>query len=397
MSVRWTIVSPESPPACGGVGDYSWNLAHDLAAQGDVVGLWVYQPQAQPAPVSPGVTLYSGQPGLGLRHWFQQWRVFRPDIVLIQYVPHGYGCKAMNLGFCRALLRRRRNFQFWTMFHEVAYPLEAGQAWRHAALAHANRAMARWMARSSRQIFVSIPAWIPLLESCLGYSFNSSDAPDRLPAPVWLPVPANTPEQISVSESSAVRSSLGLTPETLICGHFGTYGAHIAPLLSPVIIDLAEKFASLHFMFMGQGSDHWARGFLAGHPRLSSRVHAAGCLAPSSLAAHISACNLLLQPYPDGVSCRRGSIMAGLALGRAIVTNTGPLSEPLWTGGMVALAPQPSEIFSLAARLLADPLARQTLGEQARQYYQRHFSRACLVRTLTGMAHRPQSVAPVTA
>ncbi len=398
MPLRWAIITPEAPPVCGGVGDYAWNLAHDLAAQGDVVGLWVYQSRPLPVSAHPGITLYSGPPGRRLRKWLSQWHDFQPQIVLIQYTPHGYGWKAMNFDFCRALLLQRQQFDIWTMFHEVAYPLEKGQSWRHVLLAHANRKMAGWVARSSRRIFVSIPAWIPLLESCLGHSFNSSFPASQYPHPLWLPVPSNIPEQVPLSEPARVRSKLGISPETLICGHFGTYGAHIAPLLPAGIIRVAEKVPYAHFLFMGQGSDDWLRGFLAAHPQLSSRLHATGRLESSLLAAHISACDLLLQPYPDGVTCRRGSIMAGMALGCAIVTNTGPLSEPLWTHSMVALASGPEEIPVLAAQLLADPLARQSLGHQARLYYQQHFSRACLVRTLTGMSqNRPQSVASVIA
>lgn len=288
----------------------------------------------------------------------------------------------MNLDFCRTMLRQRLHFAIWTMFHEVAFPRVAGQLWRHALLARANRVMANWMARASRRVFVSIPAWVPLLESCLGQSFSSTSSTWQAP-PLWLPVPANIPEQVSASERVRIRSRLGLSPETLFCGHFGTYGAHIAPLLPAVIKNLAEKFPQVHFLFMGQGSDAWLQAFLANHPQLAYRTHASGRLEPSLLAAYISACDLMLQPYPDGVSCRRGSIMAGLALGRAIITNSGPLSEPLWASGMVALAPRPEDMPALAPHLLADPQARQSLGDQAQQYYQRHFSRACLVRTLT--------------
>ena len=51
---------------------------------------------------------------------------------------------------------------------------------------------------------------------------------------------------------------------------------------------------------------------------------------PQALADHIGACDLLIQPYPDGISSRRTSAMAGLALGIPVITTTGSLTESLW-------------------------------------------------------------------
>ena len=50
MSVRWHIVTPELPPDCGGVGDYSAQVAEALARNGDRVS--VYYP-AGPIPWKP--------------------------------------------------------------------------------------------------------------------------------------------------------------------------------------------------------------------------------------------------------------------------------------------------------------------------------------------------------
>ena len=47
--------------------------------------------------------------------------------LLVQYVPHMYGMKAMNLPFCWWLWRRK-NLRPWVMFHEVAYPWPLGTA-----------------------------------------------------------------------------------------------------------------------------------------------------------------------------------------------------------------------------------------------------------------------------
>ena len=52
------------------------------------------------------------------------------------------------------------------------------------------------------------------------------------------------------------------------------------------------------------------RGSIAG------RIFATSRLSPADVALHLAACDLLLQPYPDGVTARRTSVMAGFVNGR---------------------------------------------------------------------------------
>ena len=82
---------------------------------------------------------------------------------------------------------------------------------------------------------------------------------------------------------------------------------------------------------LGQNGD----GFIAAARSRPSAAaprdcHATGTLSPRALAEHVEACDLLVQPYPDGISSRRTSAMAGLALGVPVVTTTGHLTESLW-------------------------------------------------------------------
>jgi hypothetical protein len=105
----------------------------------------------------------------------------------VQYVPHAFGWKGMNVPFCLWLNRQRRR-DVWVMFHEVLYPRLPGQPWRHRLLARVTRRMARLTLRAARRVFVSVPAWEPILRS-LG--------PD-CPAVTWLPVLSNIPASFAV-------------------------------------------------------------------------------------------------------------------------------------------------------------------------------------------------------
>ena len=84
----------------------------------------------------------------------------------------------------------------------------------------------------------------------------------------------------------------------------------------------------------------------------------------------------MIQPYPDGVTTRRTSVMAALAHGRATISSSGRLTEPFWAETR-ALALHPVDdvlsFIDLAERLSEDKTERNLLGERARKLYEERF------------------------
>jgi glycosyltransferase involved in cell wall biosynthesis len=118
----------------------------------------------------------------------------------------------------------------------------------------------------------------------------------------------------------------------------------------------------------------------------ANRIDATGALERDALVASLRECDLMLQPYPDGVTTRRTSAVTLLALGLPVVTNLGALSEPFWSGstaaGIVA-SPDAIAIGELASDLLADDRTRSELGERGRELYQARFAVRHAVALLT--------------
>ena len=110
---RWAILTGEYPPDPGGVSDYTRLIARELVRMGD--GVCVYAP-SQPGPVDSddaGVRVHR-LPGvfgpLSLSKLDAMLaRAPRPDRILVQYVPHAFGYKAMNVPFCAWLACRPAN------------------------------------------------------------------------------------------------------------------------------------------------------------------------------------------------------------------------------------------------------------------------------------------------
>ncbi len=371
---HWHIITGEYPPQPGGVSDYTRRIARGLVDAGDRVDVW--------APPADG--LDSADPGVTVRRLPDRFgpRALRvlsrelnrqraPRRLLVQYVPHAFGWKAANVPFCAWLWSRRRD-SIWVMFHEVAFPFSRTQTVSRNALAIVNRLMASIVASSAERAFVSIPGWQPILESMIGEGKTVE----------WLPVPSSIPAVNNPAASAAARTRYaGARP---LVGHFSTHGTAIREMLDVSIPALVEA-SDCRVLLLGRGSEDSARDLIAKHPGLADRLHGTGVLTPEAVSQHIAACDLMVQPYPDGVSTRRTSVMAGLSHGVPIVTTGGWLTEPLWEESRaleLVPADDPGRLAVAAARLLASPASRDAMAARGRDLYLSLFDMPHSIRTL---------------
>jgi glycosyltransferase involved in cell wall biosynthesis len=189
-------------------------------------------------------------------------------------------------------------------------------------------------------------------------------------------VPSTLPTDVPGADAAAVRARF-LPAGGHLVGHFGTYGGHVAPLLEGILADLLEGRPDRHALLLGRGGPLFADRLRRRHPDLEGRLHAPGELDAPGVALHLAACDLLLQPFPDGASSRRTSLMAGLAIGAPVLTTEGPLSEPLWreSGAVCLVEARAGSAFREAAeRLLRDSALRASLGARARETYRERFA-----------------------
>lgn len=382
------LITGEYPPAPGGVGDYSALLAAALGAAGAEVHVWT-GPADGPAVEAPGVVVHR-EPGrwspAGLARLGAALDAFPgPRRLVVQYVPNAWGYKGLNVFFGRWLLRRRRaGDAIRVTFHEVSYTVEPGDPPARRALAAVHRVMARSVLAAAAAVDVTIPAWEERLR---GFAPR-----DRRPIAV-RPVPSNVPVVTDPAGVAAVRRRVAPGGGPVV-GSFGSFadvvGELLAAALPPLLADRPGRVALL----VGRKGDRLAARLVEAHPDLAGRVVATGGLSPDDASRHLQACDVLVQPYPDGVSGRRGSLMAGLAHGVAIATNAGHLTEPFWgESAAVALAPSPdpAALVEAAERLLADPDLRARVGAAARALHDR---RCAIGRAVEALVGAPAGVAP---
>jgi glycosyltransferase involved in cell wall biosynthesis len=101
---------------------------------------------------------------------------------------------------------------------------------------------------------------------------------------------------------------------------------------------------------------------------LTERVHWTEFLPDEQVSVGLQAADLLAMPYRDGVSLRRGTLMAALAHGRPLIATqpVAPVPE-LVHGRNIWLTPIDDAAGLTAAiqTLQADPALRQQLGAAA--------------------------------
>jgi glycosyltransferase involved in cell wall biosynthesis len=361
--MTWNILTGEYPPQRGGVSTYTRQVARGLADAGDRVVVWA-PPIGGADHLEAGVAVRRLPDTFGRRslRLLDAELGCEPSRLLVQYVPQAFGWKGANLPFCRWLASRSHD-RVWVMFHEVGFPFDVRQSPLRNALAAANRVMARLVVRSAERAFISIPGWQSMLQPL-------ANADARF---TWLPVPSGIGVANDAARIDAVRAQIGGGHP--IVGHFGTYPASIREPLADALLRIART-TPCRVLLVGPRGALLRDALIARDASFGARVHATGPLAEADVSAHIAACDVMLQPYPDGISARRTSAMAALAHGVAVVTTVGWLTEPLWQSAEAVVLAPVDDAAALADRvcaLLASDVMRAQIAAAGRGLYDARF------------------------
>lgn len=364
----WHLVTAEYPPQPGGVSDYARGVARGLAAAGERVHVWC-PPAGGASPRDEGVELHRELGRISADDLRRAGALLdgfpAPRRLLVQWVPHAYGRRSMNLSFCRWVGERAaRGDRVEIMVHEPF--LAFGGSARQVAVAAVHRAMTVALLRAAERVWVSTPAWADRWRK---YRLGR-----QIPFE-WTPIPSNVPVVDDAAGVGAARARY-LPAGGRLVGHFGTYRANVTGMLAPLMGEVLAESPHRAALLLGRGGERFRDAMLGRYPALAGRIHAPGALSTDDLSRHLAACDVLVQPYPDGANGRQTSLAAGLEHGRAVVTTSGPSTEPVWReSGAVALAPS-GDVHAaarLVSALLADDAARERMGTAAERLYDERF------------------------
>lgn len=369
--MRIGLVTGEYPPMEGGVGAYTEQLAQALAALGHEVHI-ITSNQTRPTdgprrlsaarePIDLGYALL--HPRVTRWHW--------PSLSVVADVAVRYDLEVINLQYQAAAYDMRNPAVAWlpwrlrgvapvvVTFHDLRVPYLFPKA------GPLREAVVRGLARRAA--------------GCV-----ATNAADERVLAGWgatalrrIPIGSNiTAREPSTAEVATARAALGLGADDLLLGYFGFLNESKGA--DTVIDALARLDTCHHLVFIGGqtgASDPQNNEAFLGNLRervdslgLAGRVHWTGFLPPESVSAYLHAADVMVMPYRDGVSLRRGTLMAALTHGRPIITTHPAEPSPEFRHGENMWLVPPDDAVALAEavrRLTADRLLRAALGAGA--------------------------------
>jgi len=370
----WHIITGEYPPQPGGVSDYTHEIARALASEDDVVHVWNPSSSAS-VPSAREIEIHNLPRGFGFR-WLLELsrglgRYPAPHNVVVQYVPHMYGWKSMNLAFCLWLVAQR-NCHIIVMFHEVAYPFRAGQPRKHDLLAVVHRIMAWIVLRSADFAFTSNGHYQALL-----HRLAPSDAQVGI-----LRICSNIPFH-SATNGAAQTGLMKPTHSHFTVGSFSSFGDEIREVLEPAVL-CALRNPLIRIVLIGPANS-FVDSITARFPEFADRISTTGRVEAATAGPYLQDCDLLLQLYPDGACAARGTLIAALASGVPVVTTHGALTDRLLleSGGLLFAENSPEDITAAIESLRSDVALRQRIGNRAKRLYEENFHPKTIAGDLT--------------
>lgn len=360
------LITGEYPPAPGGVGSYTAQLAHHLAAEGLNISVVAVNTHAD-APREP-------ESSFKLLRLNRPWgwaanrcvrRLADLDAHTWVHVQYQTGAFNMNprINMAPRGWRRSRMRVAWT-YHDLLPPY---------LLPKVGRRVRNWATQQPARFAEAVISTNS--EDCAqlqGAGFPAQE----IPVPSLLPVNHGSPEDLAT-----VREMHGAQPDDLLLGHVGLAqpGKGIQTLVEALRV-LRRRGEPARLLLIGGESGQGSQAHPAFRTGLLRQIEMSGMkdfvtwsghLDNESTSAAVACCDLMVMPYTAGANARNSSLMACLAQGSVTVTTT-PQDAGLLPAGVPTVRPLDHVELADAIQKIGHDPARQALARQAAAVVTRH-------------------------
>jgi glycosyltransferase involved in cell wall biosynthesis len=370
--MRLALLSGAFPPQLDGIGDYSWWLSQALAEQGHVITVLTSFAPAQHAPPNVEVIACFDSSNSGTIQEIRRYLAGsgRFDWLIVQYNPFSFGRRGFAPGLNSVL--RTLDLPIACMFHETyAVPFWPWQQmvmriWQYPQFVR--------LTRIAHCHFVSTERWLAQVRR-----WARSD-------PQLLPVGSNLP-RCNLTKSEA-REKLGLAQDALILGVFGfAHGSKRTEWIGAAARSIHCRYPQTQVLCIGQ------LGRVVQTVCGETAVQDHGFLPGPEVSLRLRAMDLFLAPFSDGISARRGSVIAAFQHGLPICSTRSKHTDRFLrdlVSPSLSLSPNnQKDLFAEAALQMAESaLQRVDLGLDLVEFYEQNFAWPVLAdRMLTGLMH----------
>lgn len=362
------MITPRYPPDRCGVGDYTALLARYLVIRGIDVTIVTsrYVGQRADGPADGELEHVHVRPVIDNWGWSSLPRLCallaagRYDIAHVQYQNEMYARSAAITTLPVALRALRPRLPVVVTVHDYGTPWPRRLRARALAGPYGKAWFAAMLLASTRVILT-----------------NEQDEWRFLRRRLRYPVPPRRYATIPVGSNLPVAAPSGVAPREgeITVGYFGfvNRAKGVDTLLDGFALAVRQCRALRLVMICALRPDdpyHEALRRRVEQAPLREAVTVTGELDDAAAATILAGCDLVVLPFNDGISLRRTTLMAALALGRPVISTYAAVPPVALQDGrdVVLVPPRDAEALARAiVELAGDPERRVALGARAHQ------------------------------
>ena len=340
--MKLDIVFPAASAARNGIGDHTATIYHELVERGHIVRILQSGDPSEPPDY---LSAWEGGQLRDTALLLEQITQNRPDAVLLQFEQFSYGTRGYNPEMARIFrsIRSSAPGVKLLLFAHESYPDPSTP--KNAVMWAYQRRQLRQLAASADTVFAS----------CEKVARRIRPATSAVRT---VPIHANI--AVADAERDATRTQLGIRADELAVVVFG----HLEPLRARMIVAALREIGSrCAYRLVYLGRDRSALEKIGNKGPIEAVTVFDS--EPADASAVLTASDLAISPFADGVTARRGTFAAFMKHGLPTVTNRGKYTDDFLltaaTIGAFELGVGPEDFAHRAGVLANDSTRRDAM------------------------------------
>ncbi|MBQ0060661.1 MAG: glycosyltransferase family 4 protein [Bacteroidales bacterium] len=309
--MRILFITNNLPPLVDGVGDYTYNLAHEFAKHGHEVHVVCINREEirddyKDIHVAKIVKKWNKLAGKDIAVYIRENGI---EVVSLQYVPYAYHSKGLPFGLITALKEiKKTGVRLMTFCHEVCIGLWDKHTVKNVIYAATMQYITKQVLNCSDSVATSIDHYARKIRQ---FSPKHKDV-------VCIPIASNVPVTTkSTEELFVLRRSVADNDQQKIIGFFGCRDCETS---IKAIEELQKEGHDLKMLFIGKVSEKTLS-------LIPNDAYTTGILDIEDIDQYLRIADAIVIPCKNGVSFKNGAFIAALNANKPVITASGFMTD----------------------------------------------------------------------